>query len=283
MEAEPRKAQYLEILNYTLEQNGLQTEDDPVKYSAAQEANKNMEREVKMVQTGATDMFLTIRDCHMTARLIMGDLGVGKAAGRREKISATSPTGENQKLLPTDADRENFATVGQKGAVKLLKYAFSSFGDVLTEGGYSESHAELIKRVRKIASKWNYTEAIAIYGDIQEDAVIGSLFNRTYSVNEHAKVAVGQALVQVNDENERLASVAGTLGKDLWNFHWAGVLMMDGDDYVTLQAVADQMASTLTVNWWFKMYGTGKQSFHSEEKKDTHVGTRPLTMGVLAE
>ena len=131
---------------------------------------------------------------------------------------------------------------------------------------------------------------MAAYQSIQSHPVAGPLFNTTYKVNDHARVAVGQALVQVNDENERTASVEGKLidpqtgkNKDLWNFHWAGVILADGADYVTLQAVADQMASHLTVNWWFKMYGAGAQSFHAEEKHDEHVGERPLTLTVATE
>ena len=125
---------------------------------------------------------------------------------------------------------------------------------------------------------------------IQYHPAAGPLFDSTYKVNDQARVAVGQALAQVNDDTERKASVEGKLidprtgkNKDLWNFHWVGVILSDGSDYVTLQAVAEQMASDLTVNRWFTMYGAGAQSFHAQEKHDAHVGERPLTLTVATE
>jgi hypothetical protein len=238
---------------------------------------------VKMVHPDSSDMFMTIRDCHKTARLIMGDYG-----NRDEKILFNGTDGTLKKVVPGPDHREIFATVGQQGAVAFLKFAFGSFEAVLEK--LPERLPALELPVKAVAGTWNYTAAMAVYQLIQSHPVAGPLFNTTYQVNDQARVAVGQALVQVNDENERKASVEGNLidpktgkNKDLWNFHWAGVILIDGLDCVTLQAVADQMASDLTVNWWFKMYGADAQSFHAEEKQDAHVGERPLTLSVATE
>jgi hypothetical protein len=148
-----------------------------------------------------------------------------------------------------------------------------------------------------VNAAWDYTAAMNLYKAIQSDADIKSLFNSTYSINEYAKVAIGQALVVVNDEREKKNADLGKFdnGRELWNYHWAGVILMDGKDYVTLEAVADQNATTLTTDWAFKMYGMvdrdasaedqaeqAKQTFHGEQKTDTHTGTAPLTMGVSA-
>lgn len=288
--AAARNAEQLKVINALLKRNqeNIASPDaSPTIKEGSADANKSMTTErdqlVKMVHPDTSDMFMTIRDCHKTARLIMGDYG-----NRDEKILFSDTDGTLKKVMPGPEHRAIFATVGQQGAVAFLKHAFGSFEAVLKNLPVRLPDLEL--RVKAVADTWKYPAAMAAYQLIQSHPVAGPLFNTTYKVNDQARVAVGQALVQVNDENERQASVAGELidpqtgkNKDLWNFHWAGVILTDGSDYVTLQAVADQMASDLTVNWWFKMYGAGAQSFHAEEKQDEHVGERPLTLTVATE
>jgi len=124
-----------------------------------------------------------------------------------------------------------------------------------------------------------------------------SLFNRTYSINEYAKVAIGQALVIVNDERGKKAADAGEFqgGRELLNYHSSGDILQDGQDYVTLEALADQNATTLTTQWMFRMYGMvdrnaseeeqarqREKTFHGEQSADTHTGTRPIILGVSA-
>ena len=288
--AEERNTEQVKVLADLIKRNEgniAAADASPTIKEGSVDANKSMAAEksqlVKMVHPDTSDMFMTIRDCHKTARLIMGDYG-----NREEKILFSDTDGTLKKVMPGPEHREIFAAVGQQGAVAFLKFAFGSFEAVLQHLPVRLPDMEL--RVKAVADTWIYTAAMAVYQSIQSHPVAGPLFNTTYKVNDQARVAVGQALVQVNDENERTASVEGKLidpqtgkNKDLWNFHWAGVILADGADYVTLQAVADQMASHLTVNWWFKMYGAGAQSFHAEEKHDEHVGERPLTLTVATE
>ncbi len=266
------------------------------------EAVKNMEAEkVLLAHTGDTDLFLTIRDCHMTSRLIMGDVGIGAPGRRRERMEITDNTGANQSLLPKVEDTNSAATTANRGAIGVLKSAFNTFEAVLIAGGFGpgtpKAKADIIRDLKAVNAKWDYTAAMKLYKAIQSDADISTLFNKTYSVNEYAKVAIGQALVVVNDEREKKSADEGKFdgGRELWNYHWAGVILMDGNDYVTLEAVADQNATTLTTDWKFKMYGMidrgasdeeqaaqAEQTFHGNQKTDTHTGTAPLTIGVSA-
>lgn len=282
-----RRDDLLNNLQTTMAANNLET--DPGKIEGARGANKSMSVEqqalLQMIHPGANDIFMTIRDCHRTARTVMGDLGI---TPKEEHVVISDTDGTVKKLRPDKSkDREIYSTDGHAAAISFLKFAFDKFGAVA--GAQAPGHA-LLPRIKGVKDTWNYKEAMGAYEAIQADPVLGGLFNRTFHVNDQARVAVGQALVQVNDEYQRQSSVNKTYisprtGKleDLWNFHWAGVVLMDGADYVTLQAVADQQATTLTVNWWFKMYGTDGQSFHSEEKEDPHVGSRPLTLSISAE
>ncbi len=42
-----------------------------------------------------------------------------------------------------------------------------------------------------------------------------------------------------------------------WNFHWAGVVMKDGTDNLTLETAAGlSMAASAKDTWWFSLYGT---------------------------
>ena len=66
---------------------------------------------------------------------------------------------------------------------------------------------------------------------------------------------------------------------ELWNFHWAGVVMTDGPDHVTLENLSVELTSVKNDLWYFKMYGPGEQSFHAETKRtDTHVGANAITL-----
>jgi len=67
-------------------------------------------------------------------------------------------------------------------------------------------------------------------------------------------------------------------GRDLWNFHWAGVIMKDESDYVSLENLSVENLNVKNDLWYFAMYGPLDQSFHSEAGKDPHVGQYPITL-----
>ena len=87
-------------------------------------------------------------------------------------------------------------------------------------------------------------------------------------------------------------------GADIWNFHWAGVVMKAGSDNITLENYAIMFAPTgdpvvdqangeraydfTNTNWVFQMYGTLKtgQSFHEEHLRSGTHGTRGTTLRV---
>ena len=123
-----------------------------------------------------------------------------------------------------------------------------------------------------------------------------------FGVNQYAEPEIGDALVQFNDEAEKKSEEIKTAkredevvrreeageqpspatlppeGRDIWNFHWAGVIMKDGLDYVTLENLSVEFTSVKNDLWYFAMYGPLEQSFHSEAARDTHVGNWPTTV-----
>lgn len=137
------------------------------------------------------------------------------------------------------------------------------------------------------------------YRKILQDKTLRHLFGHMFGINEYADPQIGDALVQFNDEAQKKAeesktekiemakeegrSTAGMQpGRDLWNFHWAGVIMRDGPDYVTLENLSVENMNVKNEAWYFAMYGPLQQSFHSEASKDPHVGDYPLTLPMRA-
>jgi hypothetical protein len=140
-----------------------------------------------------------------------------------------------------------------------------------------------------------------VYKKILAHAPAKALFSTTFGINEALAPAIGTAITQVNDVAEKDAS-----HEEKWNFHWAGVIMRDGADYVTLENCAvelddatveelrhnsDAFRENRTVisgmytkqdlineRWYFKMHGTGAQSFHSENLLDPHATPSAITL-----
>lgn len=58
-----------------------------------------------------------------------------------------------------------------------------------------------------------------------------------------------------------------------WNYHWAGVVLKDGEDNVTLESAGGTSLGSLGKHsWWFEMYGTKKvgQTF-KKQVHQTHI------------
>ena len=159
------------------------------------------------------------------------------------------------------------------------------------------------------AEKTNH--ARRIYKLIMDEPRARALLTSTYGIGEDIQPAMGTQLTQYNDPTEKAA--AEDLGQSKWNFHWAGVIFTDGEDYVTLENCAveledataqeiqansdafneanDPRARTVTnprytkqdlINdrWYFKLYGKGEQSFHSKMLADDHATPHAITVPI---
>ena len=87
-------------------------------------------------------------------------------------------------------------------------------------------------------------------------------------------------------------------GPKTWNFHWAGVVMKDGDNNITLENYAvsygtspdpvenrrlqEKAYNEVNREWVFQMYGKkkGGQTFHEQHLKSGTHGTRGSTFAV---
>ena len=74
--------------------------------------------------------------------------------------------------------------------------------------------------------------------------------------------------------------------RNTWNFHWAGVVMKDGSDNITLENYADGNGyDSVNMDWNFQMYGTVKkgQTFQEEHLASNTHGSRASTFAVEAK
>jgi hypothetical protein len=84
-------------------------------------------------------------------------------------------------------------------------------------------------------------------------------------------------------------------GEDTWNYHWAGVIMKDGSDNITLEAYAVTKAYAASKgvsqydfidrDWNFAMYGTRDkaQTFHREHLESRTHGTHATSITVRTD
>ncbi|MFB9329249.1 hypothetical protein ACFFSY_25210 [Paenibacillus aurantiacus] len=101
-------------------------------------------------------------------------------------------------------------------------------------------------------------------------------FDKINGINSYANPAIGGAYA-ISSGGEPVSD------KDVWNYHWAAVILKSGSDNVTLEnyATGDQENND---DWVFQMYGVptddeNGQSFH-EEHRDKHLqhGDTPMTI-----
>jgi len=185
-------------------------------------------------------------------------------------------------------------------------HAIPRFVQVLRDAD-SESYSELITLITTYLEDKppTYGKANSLYLKIGKNKEALALLNNTFGVNSEVVPEVGEAVTQVGDE--RLVNWLNDKGEDKWNFHWAGIIMVDGSDYVTLENCAvtmgevsieeyaaekdwydkapyvlasDKQMDIVNERWYFKMYGADKQSFHSKNSEDSHATKSGLTLGL---
>lgn len=81
--------------------------------------------------------------------------------------------------------------------------------------------------------------------------------------------AAADAAEKIAEEAEEAASNA----KDLWNYHWAGVVMVNPDgSFMTLENLSVEDAAAVNEDWYFALYqADGEGSFHAINCLDDHV------------
>ncbi len=230
-------------------------------------------------------------DCHRNAQTVMGSNSGGGTTDTEHPVlkggtvldPISNATARNDRQMQGDASHAT------RGSLAFFAHALPRFADELDKGVTKDEHADLIKRIRTAGAfdkpdKQLLDNGWRLYREIMAHGILGPMFSSQFGINEHLEPEVGQGITQINDAIERSnepenAKKEKREERDLWNFHWAGVVMKDGADYVTLENLSVEDHNVINGSWYFQMYGPADQSFHSENKKDQHVGDNPLTLG----
>lgn len=234
----------------------------------------------------ATQGYVSFADCHRTAQTVMGSQSQG--ISNTEEVVLTpnylSDLATEELEIESSAKSRGKNLQGahaNRGMYAFFNKALPTFSTFLKVYNAVKYDA-IIKAIDAIGlstldkfDKTAYGKCSGVYRSIVADSILSRLFANKFGVNEALVPQVGHAISQINDEYER----SQTQDRDLWNFHWAGVVLVEDDDYVTLENLSVENEDTINAKWYFAMYGRGAQSFHTTNKSDQHVGTMPLTLG----
>lgn len=105
-------------------------------------------------------------------------------------------------------------------------------------------------------------------------------FDKYAHINTAANPAIGGGYTMNTEYN--MPGSAEVPGRRRWNFHWAGVVLKDAADNITLENYANGGYDAVNQDWNFEMYGTAKkgQSFQEEHLGSGTHGTRASTFEV---
>ena len=133
-------------------------------------------------------------------------------------------------------------------------------------------------------------QAKVLYAQMTADG--RDAFDKAAGTNHYADPNVGESYTMATEAD--MPGYAET-GPKTWNYHWAGVVMKDGGDNITLEnfAVTTAYAASKGVkggvfidrDWNFDMYGTvdKDQTFHKEHLDSTTHGNTATSMAVRTD
>jgi hypothetical protein len=235
------------------------------------------------------DGYTTHADCFMNAQTVMGveDTSTGSfnktapifmqdgARARRDPV-APFPAG------PGSALSSNAPT---RGYLAFLEYAMPLFYQTLkdkVDKTADETHF-LANCLRSTPPGFRF--AYRKLSTVLEYAALLDAFRQQFGVNNYMAPEIGEGLAVVNHPEERnemqkaIENGQQNPKEELWNYHFAGVVMKDGDDYVTLENYSVGNDLTDNQKWLFQVYGTGDQSFHAEMLGKPGIGAASLSLG----
>lgn len=261
----------------------------------------------RMQDNQPQDGFRSFADCFRTAATVGG---VDPGARNEPPMILNLPTGPLPVMSVATGRGYGAPNLAARAAASFFLHALPAFDVTLgalavtAERTAIRTQIALFGRLAgapKIIAGHNAYKLILAHADSRDR------FVPQFGVNGAAAPVVGTMLTQFNDPAEKEA-----LGGDRWNFHWAGVVMVDGSDYVTLENCAveleeataiemlenvdiytdnianpqlrgvrnqrDTKQDMLNNRWYFKLYGADAQSFHTEMLADPHATPSALTL-----
>lgn len=134
-------------------------------------------------------------------------------------------------------------------------------------------------------------EAKAMYLALGNDGM--DKFDKEAGINFYANPEIGESYAMATEGD--MPGFKSHPGEKTWNYHWAGVVMKDGSDNITLEAYAVTKAYAASKgvsswdfidrDWNFAMYGTAdkSQTFHQEHLASKTHGTHASSIAVRTD
>jgi hypothetical protein len=238
---------------------------------------------------GKDQQYVSWADCHRTAQSIMGSEDTASGIKDTEHVLIPSPTGP--KSIPPIPKQisKTIASASDFGANRAMHALFNetmpAFKEQLIKeaGGVdklSQEAKHLIGQIDEAVKTANPGEPAnfrATYKAICNNPELHKKFSAANGVNSAVKPEVGDALAQINDEYEKANAPKGT---DLWNFHFAGVVLANKDgSYMTMENLSVEDTNAVNDDWYFAVYDPKQgKDFHTVNAEDDHVGESPITI-----
>jgi hypothetical protein len=237
--------------------------------------------------------FTTHADCFMNSQVVMGvedtDTGdfdqVSPVFGKDDQRKTHKPEKAKEKAGPGSYLSTNLATRSLQlflstSIPEFLKY----LALVPKESGISGLATEFLSAKEPISFN-GYLLTYRNMSTKPKYAPLLDLFSRQFGVNEYMTPQIGEGLAVITDpflKNKRLEDIdRNEVASDrtMWNYHFAGVVMRDGKDYVILENYSVEDPTQDNQQWSYEMFGVADQSFHAEMSRKKNVeGGGPLSM-----
>lgn len=250
--------------------------------------------------------FRSYADCYRTSASVSG---MSPAPDVGEQTAALKLKTGNVPVIDRETAQKTYKITNPaaRARLTLFLHTFPILRGLLTDKNDDKRFDKLVDSLNGVDGL-NELQLNTRYRNIMDNAEAKQIFESTFGLNKDIVPTVGTAITQVNDDYEK--GVAESEGAEKWNFHWAGVVMTDGSDYLTLEncAVEIQDATVkelqensdmheslqrnektyskmdqLNDRWYFQLYGQEKQSFHEEnltsKNATKHAVSVPMVHG----
>ena len=272
---------------------GGQLHEVAPRWNAGKKISRGDRERIRLAEANAqSNGFVTHADCFMNAQTVMGvaDSPVGVSNTTHPLVGQGQSRGVVKEISQTDMT-DKFGGTGlastlgggspSRGHYAFVLHVFPHFFNWLHSApvqttalkGAADLFCAAFETYSGQRNKQGLDGLLRAYVALSRTPAYAALkdgFSRMFAVNEYLSPEVGEGLAVLNDPQERKTSQdqieRGTRHADaeIWNYHFAGVVMKDGADYVTLENYSVGDVEVDNRLWLFQMYGSGAQSFHAE-------------------
>ena len=221
-------------------------------------------------------------DCGRSSRAVMGTDDSGSMPRAHVKM------GSKEYVTGRSGDPANFTIIYRAAIPGFMKSPSNQ--KYLKEGVHYDLDAQNKKIIRKPAGD---KAAKKMYWELGTQG--RNAFDFYAGINVAADPEIGGGYTMATEYGMPGFKTEGSM---TWNFHWAGVVMKDGDNNVTLENYAvsygtsadpvenaklqEKAYKEVNRKWVFQMYGTRKkeQTFHEQHLKSGTHGSRATSFAV---